>query len=264
MKPFRSKQRIDRDVTGLRPAMWKHAVFAPCSAARAGFTLVELLVVIAIIGVLGSLLMPSLSSSKAKVQRVACCNNIRQILLASLMYSDEDRLGSFTTDTRQTPGKRSDSDDDLSHFYPRPITDLRVFLCPATRNRIRSDLFKTDPITGESYLADLSDYDHGPADAGMSYECFGVMAWEVRKTIDSVNAYVHKNTNFNLFGIQPGPSQIWLILDGEKGRNTLANGNHGSTGANVGHCDGHVDWIRKPDWDRRYEISQDEGDGNPN
>jgi prepilin-type N-terminal cleavage/methylation domain-containing protein/prepilin-type processing-associated H-X9-DG protein len=55
-----------------------------------GFTLVELLVVIAIISILAGLLLTSLSASKAKVLRVVCVNNLRQIAIAIHLYAADN------------------------------------------------------------------------------------------------------------------------------------------------------------------------------
>lgn len=54
-----------------------------------GFSLIELLVVITILGVLASLLLPSLSKAKAKTHQTVCGNNLGQMARAWLMYVDD-------------------------------------------------------------------------------------------------------------------------------------------------------------------------------
>jgi prepilin-type N-terminal cleavage/methylation domain-containing protein/prepilin-type processing-associated H-X9-DG protein len=54
------------------------------------FTLIELMVVVAIIGILASLLLPSLSKAREKGSQTACLNNVRQIGYGFLMYSSDN------------------------------------------------------------------------------------------------------------------------------------------------------------------------------
>ena len=55
------------------------------------FTLIELLVVVAVIGVLSSLLLPSLARTKSQAQGAFCQNNTRQLILGCLMYCDDSK-----------------------------------------------------------------------------------------------------------------------------------------------------------------------------
>jgi len=58
-----------------------------------GFTLIELLVVIAIIAILAAMLLPALAAAKSKAQAARCVSNVKQMVLADIMYFNDNGHG---------------------------------------------------------------------------------------------------------------------------------------------------------------------------
>ena len=70
-----------------------------------GFTLIELLVVIAVIAVLAALLLPVFAQAREKARQAACMNNLKQLSISMLMYSD-DHDQRFPPVIGRQPGER--------------------------------------------------------------------------------------------------------------------------------------------------------------
>jgi len=94
--------------------------------------LIELLVVIAIIAILAAMLLPALSAAKEQGRKTACFNNNRQIILACLLYADEQN-GLLPCGSMDAPGRNAKGYltwDELALPYG---ASTNVIACPSHR-----------------------------------------------------------------------------------------------------------------------------------
>ena len=152
-----SKWRILQWITGFPMRAGRHS---PCA-----FTLLELLVVIMIIGLLLSIMVPSLGAARQRAQRIACGQTLHGLGIALKSYLSE--YGEKFPLSAQMPSVNLDHEP-LTRTLKSQVTLPRAFLCPGDTN---SYVRPSDHRTFPSYFdGETLSYDYNMALGGRRIE----------------------------------------------------------------------------------------------
>jgi prepilin-type N-terminal cleavage/methylation domain-containing protein/prepilin-type processing-associated H-X9-DG protein len=123
--------------------LWKGSV-----KMRKCFTLVELLAVITVIGIVSSLILPSISDIRDKSLSASCKNKLRQIGIAHNIYTDNFNGLSMPADFGDT------NNGNLKHWANYIINSglsSDTITCPSLSKEENFDPAGHDPLTGNIY-----------------------------------------------------------------------------------------------------------------
>ena len=103
------------------------------------FTLIEILVVVAIIGILASLLLPSLSRARKNAKKISCVNNLKQLGIINLMYTQDN--DDYFPWRRTGAGTKVTYDDYLSAYDGRNLSLAEMNLDGLSEAQAKGEMY---------------------------------------------------------------------------------------------------------------------------
>lgn len=242
-----------------------------------GFTLIELLVVIAIIALLVTILLPSLTRAKELAKRASCSANMKGIVNALMMYSNDRgreelpyspvppvggphrwnrQIGLRRTNDKFTMGAIQHNISENFWLLAREeFTKLEAFICPSTEDEV--DPIRHTGAASDSTIIDFWDFvqTNDPVSDNRKHLSFGLqnpygnnrpLSIAARSGIAWVaDSSPYVQTTPDMSGLLDSSASVvdWagsapIELKREQGNSP----NHLSDGQNVGFSDGSVSW----------------------
>jgi prepilin-type N-terminal cleavage/methylation domain-containing protein/prepilin-type processing-associated H-X9-DG protein len=227
------------------------------TSVRRGFTLVELLVVIGIIALLISILLPALGKARDQSNRTKCMANLKQIMMATIMYANDNKLvlpwttwanpvppggvGWLYKEPRITSGQFLPADVEQGAFWQYGMKNIDVYRCPA--GNTPSDKTKSYFITSYIMNGAINNYPNG----------------------SNIPLKFYKISRFR-------PTDIFFLEMGDQANNgdgvlqgAWANdassypaedfSDRHNHGMNIAAADSHVEWINRQDWTTEVNLA---------
>ena len=130
---------------------------------KSTFTLIELLVVIAIIGILASILLPSLSMARKKARETLSISNLKQIYMGMTLYAD-DNDGVIPSPTNFN----------TSRHWPFYIYTAMTGQSFSANHATRTEEMKNSTYAKVMYCPIVGDVNGGPSFHSMGRTDYGV------------------------------------------------------------------------------------------
>lgn len=217
---------------------------------QSGFTLIELLVVIAIIAILAAILFPVFAQAREKARQTSCLSNMKQIMLAEMMYvQDYDERFCRTHHDLEEGEPITNLYTWYAPLQPY-IKNDGIFRCPSLNDT--PTVFPGPQFNAEVWKTYRTDYlingffAHGMALAGITQPANQIVVTERHQGIAFFDYHPWSSApdrNWERGFLDGSGYQIGDVGTDSQVVDTANKGRH-SEGDNYGFMDGHVKYFK--------------------